>query len=294
MDPATAFQVACGVLQLIEFGVDTAKLFQQIYTSKSSLTAETQRIDYETQLLKTTSASVTFRLKSVSKTQLNPKQAHLCQIAEECDDLAQRLLSTLDSLKQTGPQRRRDVPAQWWKFRREKGKIEDIRVQLERRQELLNTQMLAKLCGDVDVTNELQSKKLDEIDINQVKSLKVFQQMNSDFQNIIGNLAERMLDKIEVQEKALASRGLTQINPKLTKYAQETRGLIKTLDLQNKAEEDFHALMQSLNFPTMTTRQEEIHDAYPETFEWLMKRDAEHYTPGSDFMKWLETDTRLY
>lgn len=44
MDPATAFQLACGTIQLIEFGIRTTKDLREIWKSTQSLTAEYERL----------------------------------------------------------------------------------------------------------------------------------------------------------------------------------------------------------------------------------------------------------
>ena len=145
MDPATAFSVACGVIQLIDFGIKTTKAFHEIYGSKNSLTAANEKLDHETQLLDTTSQSVTSRLESLANSQLTPDQIHLKTIAEECKRHCQDLLERLDKLKLKGVHRKRDVPVQWFRLVRHKGDIERIQDQLMRCQKLLDTQMLVSL-----------------------------------------------------------------------------------------------------------------------------------------------------
>ena len=63
-------------------------------------------------------------------------------------------------------------------------------------------------------------------------------------------------------------------------------------------EENYRAnqqrLLQSLGFPTMNTRQEEVHDAYPETFEWIMDRNSSFNLSKYKFLAWLETDQEIF
>ena len=65
MDPGTAFQLVCGAIQLIDFGISTAKAFHDIYKSKDALASENDRLDQETQKLRAASTQITARLQNV-------------------------------------------------------------------------------------------------------------------------------------------------------------------------------------------------------------------------------------
>ena len=145
MDPATAFQLVCGALQLVEFGVGTAKAFHDIYKSKEALTSENERLDQQTQLLRTVSSQISSRLHGFTQTQPTPEKTQLLDLARRCNQAAKNLLERLNKLKVTGPRSKRKVPVQWAKLLLEKGKIEKDQVQLERCRELLDTQMLVNV-----------------------------------------------------------------------------------------------------------------------------------------------------
>jgi len=52
-------------------------------------------------------------------------------------------------------------------------------------------------------------------------------------------------------------------------------------------------LLQSLRFPTMTHRGEEIAEAHKRTFEWAFRAPENGYRPWSDFVEWLQTGGQL-
>ena len=145
MDPATAFQLTCGVIQLIGFGIKTAKACHEIHKSKNALTLEYENLDRETRLLRTTSTSIIDRLNALPRVHLNPEQGHLLQIAENCSQHAQTLLREIDRLKLMGVHHKRNAPVQWTKSMFRKGKIQDVQAQLAKYQKLLDTQMLSSL-----------------------------------------------------------------------------------------------------------------------------------------------------
>lgn len=58
--------------------------------------------------------------------------------------------------------------------------------------------------------------------------------------------------------------------------------------------EDFEHLLQSLGFPTMITRQDDIHDPYPGTFNWMIDERSMPGAPGANFIDWLENGNGIY
>ena len=69
---------------------------------------------------------------------------------------------------------------------------------------------------------------------------------------------------------------------------------MRDLHVERNDREDFEQLLQSLGFPAMTKRQEEVYDPYPSTFEWMVEPQSSPKKPGSDFLDWLETPGGLY
>ena len=145
MDPATIFQFVCGALQLIEFGLGTARAFHEISESKDALTLENTRLDHETKLLHTASSQISLRLQGLGSAHLTPEQAHLQQLALKCQQVAQNLLDRLDKVKVVGNRSKRKIPVQWVRLKLEKEKIDKDEAELRRCRELLDTQMLVTL-----------------------------------------------------------------------------------------------------------------------------------------------------
>ena len=77
-------------------------------------------------------------------------------------------------------------------------------------------------------------------------------------------------------------------------FLQETYQLVEDLHIESKETEHFRQLLQSLGFPTMTKRQEELYDPYPTTFEWMFERQFPEEQPDNGFFTWLETRGGIY
>ena len=275
MEAAAAFSIACGVLQVIDFGVRAAKALHEIYKSENALTSEISHLHYLTQGLSTSTSEVVGRYRNVDPAQLSPEKTQLLHIAQDCHDTAKNLFECLDKLSLTGPKQKRQVFKQWWKLRREKEKIDKDQLQLERLRKLLDTTMLVNLCRDLDASSEQQSKLLDTVNLNQIRTLAVFKEMSNEFQaafNVVLNLLEQHV----------------------TSQAESTRQLLRDYHFESRDREVFEQLLDSLGFPTITSRKEELEEPYPETFEWILRPDAQRDSPGGDFLEWLETGQTIY
>ena len=66
------------------------------------------------------------------------------------------------------------------------------------------------------------------------------------------------------------------------------------LHLEGKERTALDSLLASLGFPTMTKRQEDIHESYPETFKWLLDREDHSEASDHGFLNWLESGNDLY
>ena len=63
------------------------------------------------------------------------------------------------------------------------------------------------------------------------------------------------------------------------------------LERQNRAE--YEKLLDSLGFPTMAKRQEEIYDPYPKTYGWIFDPEKQK-EPGGNYLPWLERCGGIY
>lgn len=147
MDPATAFQLACGAITLVDFGIRTARDLYEIWESSASMTADNVRLEQETLRLEHANTRLKTHLSNVQgvdqKLTLNQRQ--LKAVVLEIDRLTSELLCRLARLRSTGRRRKRDVPGLYVKSLRERPGIRKIQAQLEKQQKMLDTSMLINL-----------------------------------------------------------------------------------------------------------------------------------------------------
>lgn len=147
MDPATAFQLAYGAIELVELCIKTSKAFFEIYRSSPSSPADAERFDRKTALLDKTTSRLSAHLVDLKSlnTSFTRDQKEVYQIAGDCERLSRDVLGRLQSFKPSSPLRKRDIPAQWMKFTREKSKIEKAHQELLRYHKILGSEMLISL-----------------------------------------------------------------------------------------------------------------------------------------------------
>ena len=147
MDPATAFQLACGVLQLVEVGIRVSRNTREIWKSGSSIPVELDMLDDDTGRLEKHICSIESQLTTLKAVDGNlaRDQQRLLQVAKDISHLTHDLLNRICAIKLHGQSRKRDVPGQLLRVQRSKRKIDEVCVTLQRKQGLLNTSLLIDL-----------------------------------------------------------------------------------------------------------------------------------------------------
>ena len=156
MDPATAFQVSCGIVQLVQIGISTVKTFRDIYNSKSKQGSDYERLQSEVEALQNAAAGLGAHFnEQQANVQLADDQKRLQNVCGKSREVAQALIDRLSLLTPDRPLRRRDVPKQWYKLQRESGEIDRLRAQLLSLYEVLNTQILVRVSRQARISGTL-------------------------------------------------------------------------------------------------------------------------------------------
>lgn len=148
MDPLTAFSLACGVIQVVDFGLQTVSTARVLYKDGS--------IKNHAQLENLSNDFVTATAKlqkslgdtgSGSAFSIDPDDQILYDLSTRCNATAKKLLHELDQLSVTADGGRRILQvskktlAAIWKA----GKIKDLGLTLESYRKALDTQVLISL-----------------------------------------------------------------------------------------------------------------------------------------------------
>lgn len=147
MDPATAFQIACGAFQLTQTAIKTISAGYETYQNASHLSQHNERVERETGFLDRAISSVKDGLGTLHSLhgRLTQEQQRLQRVVDECIAVANEIQDVLDSMKVKGQKRKRDVPAsvirQTWHSRH----IKNLQYRLENCEKLLKTELLLTL-----------------------------------------------------------------------------------------------------------------------------------------------------
>lgn len=147
MDPATAFQIACGAFQLVGVAIKAISTGHEIYENTTSLSRDNERVERETKLLDRAVSSLKgglVTLRSLDR-KLTKDQQRLQQAIQECINVSDEIQKRLESMKPKGEKRKRDIPAAVIKQSWHKAQVKDLQDRLEKCQRHLDTELLSTL-----------------------------------------------------------------------------------------------------------------------------------------------------
>ncbi|KAI9683526.1 MAG: hypothetical protein M1822_006066 [Bathelium mastoideum] len=170
MDPATAFSVACGALQLTQQCIQGVKTAKEIYKSASGLTSTNERMERDVKDVEHASASVKNGLLTLQ--------------------LSIELCSLLDRLRLGKQGKQRHLFKKLKDNYVQKNNIKDFEEQLERCRRQLDTNLLVVLSEEIDRASAVQREILRQVDLSVLQQSKAFSRFDRDFRTIIEQLKE--------------------------------------------------------------------------------------------------------
>lgn len=112
---------------------------------------------------------------------------------------------------------------------------------------------------------------MSRLNLVQLQKSSAFHNMNRDFHDLVDQLRTSMHED-----------------------TAETQKLIRGTNTDEKQRRMTERLLDSLSFSTMNARQEEVRDAYPDTFKWIFKEKPFATAQWTNFVEWLKTDQDIY
>ena len=259
MDPVCALSLACNVIQVVSLGFELARSCKEIYASGSLSSNDQIEI-------------VAARIQCISAELEKETAIHASgdndfrHLAIKCSATSRKLLSKLDGIKMKSQKGKRiacctTISAMW-----NKRAIDGIRKQLESYQNALETTMIKRLHYKFDLAS-LQQKH-------------TFDTLGQDMQSIIQHPVDghtRLADIIceHVRTAGRETRAYVGQQNQLTqkilsdKLEASRLGVLDELSmLQRTPADENHrkAVMDSLFFPDIHSRQESIKDAHKKHF----------------------------
>ena len=314
MDPLSALSIACNVMQVVSFGLETISLCKAIYTN----THPDSRLADSGRHLEDLGASITRQLNQCSAEPTSKDKAFL-SVAKQCADDAKALQNEIAYL---APKKVHEIRAaigatgrSFWRRR----KLERLEGNLARSQRTLETYMLGRLCDGSQahaIQNSHDFAKLDQ-------NLQHFVQQYADGQRTLDVLVQsstRALG-VHISDEATATRRevTTHISYELDTKSKsiEDRIAASTAEVSQQVSSGFRQqqhltdaarlhrqklddvynrrerLIGSLKWPDANARYNTLSDACSDTFNWVFD------PPGagrndSGLLNWLRSDEKLF
>ncbi|CAD6592252.1 MAG: hypothetical protein ASARMPRED_006132 [Alectoria sarmentosa] len=270
MDPLTAFSLACGVIQVVDFSTKTLMKCKEIY--KDGSLSEYQELEDLTSHLVDVRAGLDLASSHQSAESIhNLDDQSLLNLAEECSATAHQLMRRIHSLKMEGPRNKRQAVFKTIKLLWEKGEIQDIQKRLEGYRNALDTKILIYLRQRFDLASLEHSKEFQDLDqkiqklINDIsQGPKTFEELKDLLQNEYEKSREHVGNEFQEHERRLAD------------------------------EEHRRRLLESLWFDKILSREETIDEAHSETLQWIFDRSGQAVRPWDNFIAWLESGEGIY
>lgn len=146
MDPATAFSIACGVVQLSELAIEAANVCREIYDSSLKLSLRHQTQLESTNELYSLTQQLRIRIQISAYLQpLTVEDQKLLKAADECSEVAQELQVALDEIKARKAHSKLSALNAALKSWKRREKIQALETKIKESRQMVNTAMLIRL-----------------------------------------------------------------------------------------------------------------------------------------------------
>ncbi|KAL9060577.1 MAG: hypothetical protein Q9162_000528 [Coniocarpon cinnabarinum] len=277
MDPATAFQIACGAFQLADLCCRTAQTGYEIYKSADGLTHDKSRTEQAAAHIASVAASVELRLdtfQTPDSAPLSLDQQRLKSTCEESVQCSTELRHLLDRIKSKKERGMRDVAMAMWRNKRAATEIDNLKQRSEEYRRRLDSDLLVDITKQLDFSNESQKRLVAQVDIALLRQTIAYRAFEQQFCDMFTQLSS-LRDDFTHQQKDL----------RLAIHHNHSR------NAQRKKAQDF---IDKLSFPEIYTRETQIVGAYSTTFQWIFKPQNRLQKPWSDFVTFLQGDDSIY
>ncbi|KAF7927551.1 uncharacterized protein EAE98_005933 [Botrytis deweyae] len=265
LDPLTSISLASAIVQFIDFGSKLVADGREIYEN-GTLTYH-QELDLITKDLQTLTEEIELRL--VPATTILADELALRELAIKAKELADQLLTVLDTVKSTDGQSVLQSFRLALRNARKKGKIQDTEKRLNKLRKQINTRMITILSHKQlgvfgAVTNVLEEIRRNDMNID----------------NKIERLRTDLLRSLETKLYAGTNDTIPKQCDKLVSEAQRVT--------------TSYEVLRSLHFKTIKDREARIKSAHNHTFDWIFDDSDTVTGHQTQFQDWLRNGNGIY
>ena len=141
MDPVSAFSLACGVIQVVDFSLKISSTCRKLY-KKGSVSENDEIQGWAENLTKLCDELNPPVTDGIPVDTLSANEQELLNLAASCSSTAHNLINELDGLKVSGPRKKREAFKQGFRSIWKKDVIEEVQKRLDSYQKILDTRIL--------------------------------------------------------------------------------------------------------------------------------------------------------
>lgn len=305
MDPASAIGVAAATVQFFAIGIKAIRLGKQICASKTGSTEANEALALSLR-------AISDIRKDLRHTITRDADSNIAKTQKQCLEIAEKLLKVLESIKASSQTAKskflKDLSATW-QVMRARSKIDKLEQELRVGQTHFKEALTIETRNAIAQVMENQGN-----DTTMLQSLwDEVQQLRPELQQAHNeNKAshqETLSGVARIEKSSLAQHAITQSSH------QAALGAIEDLDTNIQTQfsdmrvTDVHrGILESLRYPDMLTRQQEISPPATGTYEWVFTGESPYQDDpdiNKDFLsadldcrkkllRWFSTDESLF
>ena len=276
MEALAAFGAACNVLQVIDFSLTAIKLCKQFYEHGASI--DNLDLERRSQLI----AEISKDLLD-AQTKLGPattkKDSQLHCVVRDCLETTIDLQSELAKLKKGAADGVMAVFLKHFNTVCRRKAVEKIERKMEKYQDILHTGVLVHMSREQAAFILEQQETSGRLE----NTLRIFIQRFADDYTLISDL----IRKEEDQTRTVILSSSKQVRDHLD-------GRLDSLRLDDASKVRRKRLLNSLKFPEMNTRRNNIEEVHPGTFMFALEDQSQHLNPWDSLPEFLRGNGKLY
>ncbi|KAI0851727.1 hypothetical protein F5Y00DRAFT_274615 [Daldinia vernicosa] len=234
MEALAAVGLVSNVLQLIECGYKVVLMTKELHESRQDSTQSNNNTAFVAQEMRELSARV---MKDLPSSGLTEDEMALCRLAQQCSDLSNKLLALLEDLKTKKPGSKLDIITTVLRNMRKKNERNEIKANLD----------------DYRKQLQIQISTMSRSDLAQ----KLEQTLSAT------SMSQKEMLHLRDHVQRLQHSVMVDSDNTITFFQK----------LQEVVEIPFKqaAILQSLRYPRMHDRFENVETAHQKTFQWLLE-----------------------
>ncbi|KAK5259567.1 hypothetical protein LTR99_003296 [Exophiala xenobiotica] len=308
MEALAAFGLACNIVQVLDFSLKIFREGKQIADSGS--TAKLDEFTLVSKQLEDLCQDLDKSLQNAPKP-ISKNDDNLLKVAQDCSRAAHDVQAKLGEIMMNKKGGRGKLD-KLRKMVTSSRSVTALYNKLREYEKLLTTQILVQLSRRQDDIHLLQQSSSEKVDLQLRAFLASLSEGVTEISALVTKCHEETRDLLVTQhltvEQSLARQTTTLNELSLNEHTisrqlirdnnSTTQNLLQSTvhDLQSAsvAAQSRERLLESLYYPEVWHRQDQIASVHTQTYEWIFEEDEAHSRPWQCFTTWLKSHGSSY